>query len=184
MRNILAVAFVLLLSCAPAVAQQPPNAATKQDVEELFVITGVRTRIQQMWTQMSQQIAATAGESYRLKYPDATPMQAYKVGQVASRSYQSSLSVISVDELLNAIIPVYQKHLSHADMQAILAFYHSDAGKKYLKEQSAMQAESMEAIQPIIKKHLPEMQAAADKAVQQTLYPYTKPSANSSHTSK
>ena len=29
----------------------------------------------------------------------------------------------------------------------------------------------MQAVQPIIKKHLPEMQAAADKAVQRAMYP-------------
>jgi hypothetical protein len=34
-----------------------------------------------------------------------------------------------------------------------------------------MQAESMKAMEPVIKKHLPEVQVAVDKAVQKAMYP-------------
>ncbi len=154
--------------------------ATRKDVEQMLIQTGVKERMHQMWAQMGQQMAVTAAQSYHLRNPDATPMQVHKVQQVVEKSLQGSMSVVSTDELINAIIPIYEKHLSHADMQAIIAFYNTDVGKRYLKEQPAMQAESMQAVQPIIQKHLPEMQAAAEKAVQQTLHPYTKSSSGDS----
>jgi hypothetical protein len=171
------LALALLLACAPAAGQQQAsNPATKQDVEQLLALTGVRERMHQMWAQMGQQMAITAAQSFHLKNPDATPLQVHKVQQAVERSFQSSLAVVSTEELINAVVPIYQKHLSHSDIQAIIAFYNTDAGKRYLKEQPAMQAESMQAVQPIIQKHLPEMQAAAEKAVQQTMHPYTKSS--------
>ena len=186
MKTILAATVVFLLACTPASSQQNSGTspASKQDVEQLLTVTGARERIQQLWAQMGDQIAMTAAESYRMKHPDATPMQLHKVAQIASKSFQSSLSVVSVDELIDVIIPVYQKHLTHADMQGILAFYNSPPGKKYLKEQPAMQAESMQALQPVIRKHMPAMQAAADKAVQETLNPSSRSNSTANHQSK
>lgn len=177
MKNALLVMLISASLCAPGFAQQPAsNAATKQDVEQLLTLTGVKERMHQMWAQMGQQMALTAAESFHLKNPDATPLQVRKVQQVVEKSFQNSVAVLSPDELINAVVPIYQKHLSHSDIQAIIAFYNTDAGKRFLKEQPAMQTESMQAVQPIIQKHLPEMQAAAEKAVQQTLHPYTKSS--------
>ncbi len=75
--------------------------------------------------------------------------------------------IFSADEMLDVMVPIYQQHLTHADVQSVIEFYTSSAGQKLLKEMPAMVTESMQAVQPIIKKHLPEMQAAADKAVQQ-----------------
>lgn len=170
MKRALVAGFAVLLCCASAFCQQQ-SPATKQDVEELLTLTGAKARIQQIWAQMGQQMATTAADSYHLKHPDATPLQLYKVSQIASKSFQSGVGVLSVDEMIAAIIPIYQQHLSHADVQAIIAFYRTPPGAKYLKEQPAMQSESMKAMEPIIKKHLPEVQAATDKAVQKAMYP-------------
>ena len=76
------------------------------------------------------------------------------------------MQIFSVDELIDAVIPVYQNHLTHADVRSLIDFYSSESGQKYLKELPAMSAESMQAVQPLIKEHLPEMQAAVEKAVQ------------------
>jgi hypothetical protein len=92
-----------------------------------------------------------------------------KVAEAAGRSFQDQVALLSIDELLDAIIPVYQQHLTHADIRGIIDFYNSEPGQKYLKEVPVLMSDSMAAIQPIIKKHLPEMQAAADKAIQETL---------------
>ena len=169
MKKTIFATLIVLLSCAPAICQQQLNAATKEDVQELLVVTGSRARIQQMWAQMGQQMASSAADTYRLKHPDATPLELREVAEVTGKSFQSSMSVLSVDEMLNAIIPVYQQHLTHADVRGIIDFYHSEAGQKYLKEAPALMAESMQAVQPIIKKHLPAMEAAAEKAVQETM---------------
>lgn len=169
MRKIFLAVFVLLLGCAPAFCQQPLNAATKEDVEELLTITGARERVQMMWAQMGRQAATTAADGYRLKHPDATPLELRKVAEATGQSFQSEMAVLSIDEVIEAVIPIYQQHLTHADVRTIIDFYNSEAGQKYLKELPAMTSESMAAMDPIIKKHLPEMQAAAEKALQDSV---------------
>jgi hypothetical protein len=56
------------------------------------------------------------------------------------------------------MVPIYQKHLSQSDLDAIIAFYSSPVGQKLLKEQRAMMAEGMQAGQDIMLRKLPEMQ--------------------------
>jgi hypothetical protein len=169
MKKTLLATFVILLGCAPVLCQEQLNAATKEDLQELMTLTGTKARIEQMWAQMGQQAATTAADSYRLKHPDATPLELRKVAEVTGTSFQGVMKVFSVDELIDAIIPVYQRHLTHADVRAIIDFYSSEAGQTYLKELPTISAESSQAIQPIITKHLPEIQAAADKAVEDSL---------------
>jgi hypothetical protein len=169
MRHFVAAIFVLSLTCPLFCQQQTP--ATKQDVQELLTLTGTKARVQQIWAQMGQQLAITTADSFHLKHPDATPMQVHKVSQIAGKSFDSAVAVFSVDELIATIIPVYQQHLTHADVQAMIGFFKSPPGQKYLKELPAMQAESMKAMEPVIKKHLPEVQVAVDKAVQKAMYP-------------
>ena len=69
--------------------------ATRKDVEQMLIQTGVKERMHQMWAQMGQQMAITAAQSYHLRNPDATPMQVHKVQQVVEKSLQGSMSVVS-----------------------------------------------------------------------------------------
>jgi uncharacterized protein len=48
------------------------------------------------------------------------------------------------------MIPVYQKHLTKGDVEAMGAFYASPTGQKLLREMPAMTAESMQAAGPRI----------------------------------
>jgi hypothetical protein len=165
MKRILVATFALLLCCAPAMCQQQLNAATKEDVEEFLTLMGVRALAQQMWSHMGQQVASTAADSYRLKHPNATPVELRKVAEATSVSFQSSMKVVSIDELIDAMVPVYQEHLTHADMRSIIDFYNTEPGQKYLSQMPAMTAESMNIASGIVKKHRTEMQAAAEKAI-------------------
>jgi hypothetical protein len=57
-----------------------------------------------------------------------------------------------LDEYLRAVIPVYQKHLTKGDVEALVTFYSSPTGQKILKEMPTMTAEAMQAASPIIQK--------------------------------
>ena len=49
-----------------------------------------------------------------------------------------------LDDMLNDMIPIYQKHLTKEDLDGILAFYASPIGQKLQREQPAMTQESMQ----------------------------------------
>jgi hypothetical protein len=48
-------------------------------------------------------------------------------------------------ELVEVLTPVYRKHLTLEDLQALIAFYESPVGKKYAQVGPSILNESMEA---------------------------------------
>jgi hypothetical protein len=164
--RIVTLSVLLVVSSLWAMAQAPIDAATKEDVEQLLELTGTRARVQQLWAEMAKQAATMAADSYQRKHPDATPLEIRKVAEIAGENAQNGVKIFSVDELIEAIVPVYQKHLTHSDVRTMIDFYNSPTGQKVLKELPGMMSESMQAVQPIIQKHLPEIEAQAEKAAE------------------
>jgi hypothetical protein len=65
------------------------------------------------------------------------------------------------------MIPVYQKHLSRADVDAMNTFYSSPTGQKLLKEMPAMTAESMQAASPHMQAMLEKVMDRAEQVVEE-----------------
>jgi len=51
----------------------------------------------------------------------------------------------SIDDLMEMIVPVYKKNLSHEDVRAMIAFFESEAGKRIAKKIPEITNESMQA---------------------------------------
>jgi len=139
----LAIAFVLLVFASIAVAQNGSasgEAPSKEGVIKFLEVTQARSRILQMFDGMARQARLGADQAFREKVPDATPEQIARVEQIA----ESLFKEFSPDEMIDALVPIYQKHFSKADLDAMLVFYASPAGQKVLKEMPAILAESME----------------------------------------
>jgi hypothetical protein len=169
MKNFFVIFLLVACALTPALCQQLQDPATKADVDKLLELTGARQRVLQVWQSMAQQAAISAARSYKKKHPNATPQELERVSQAVAQGMQESFQALSIDELMNAIVPVYERHLTHADVQSIIAFYDSPAGQKLLQETPAMMAESAQAVQPIIQKHQPELDAAAEKMLEKSI---------------
>jgi uncharacterized protein len=51
----------------------------------------------------------------------------------------------SIDEFVDLLLPIYQKHLSQEDLEALTAFYQTPVGKKYAEKTPLITQESMQA---------------------------------------
>jgi hypothetical protein len=65
---------------------------------------------------------------------------------------------IPFDEMTQAIIPPYQKHFTHGDITALIAFYASPVGQKFLEETPVISGEVMQAMIPIMTKYSQQWQ--------------------------
>jgi hypothetical protein len=163
MRKAIILCF-LLASCSLGFAQAQIDAASKQDVEDMMQLTGVRDRTQLIYSAMASQFASGFADRYRQQHPNADPAEVQKAATDATERIQQTLKAIPTDELLDAMVPVYQKYLTHSDIKAINEFYGSPTGQKLLRDTSAMMIEAMQAAQSVMKKHMPEIQAQIEKA--------------------
>jgi len=58
------------------------------------------------------------------------------------------------DEMIDSIAPIYQKHLTRGDVDALIAFYSTPTGQKLLKEMPEISAEAMQIMMPMLRKRM------------------------------
>ena len=126
-----------------SVAQQTNDSDVpdKAEVVKFLDLMHARSQMVQTLEGMAKQMRLGAEQGFKAKVPNATPEQLAKVDQLFDGIFKS----LPVDEMVDAIVPIYQKHLSKADLAAITAFYSSPAGQKILKEMPAIMSEAMQA---------------------------------------
>jgi hypothetical protein len=135
----------LLLSVSvSAFAQTAVTAqslAPREDVLKLIEKLRLRSTMELMLKQVVEQAKAGARQGFVAQVPNATAEQR----AILDKMMEDAFGEINVDELLQDVVPVYQKHFSKEDISDIVAFYSSRAGQKMLDEGPAMMAEVSQA---------------------------------------
>ncbi|MES2645172.1 MAG: DUF2059 domain-containing protein [Myxococcota bacterium] len=111
------------VAAAPAAPAIDP--AFEADIRALLLATGAGSMGIQMMDQMMVSLKPMAPG-----LPDAF--------------WDGVKSEFKADELINLVVPIYARHLSHDDVKALIAFYQSPAGKKMIQVQPMIMSESME----------------------------------------
>ena len=70
---------------------------------------------------------------------------------------------LPLDEILESMIPIYQKHFTSQDLAAISAFYASATGQKMVREMPAMMQESMQASMALVEKRMTASQKKVEE---------------------
>ncbi len=81
------------------------------------------------------------------------------------RQAEDLIKNFPLDEMLKDMIPVYQRHFTKSEIDALIAFYSSPAGQKFLHEMPAVTAETMRVVYPRIQA---EVDAALKRAEEKT----------------
>jgi hypothetical protein len=79
------------------------------------------------------------------------------------------LKGVSVEGLVDDMIPVYQKHLNKADVNAMVGFYSTPTGQKILREMPAMTTEGMQAMQPRLRQMMADANSQIEKMVKEQM---------------
>jgi len=69
---------------------------------------------------------------------------------------QAFIDPLDPDEMVKQVIPVYERYLSISELQAIIQFYKTPAGKKLLKAQPKIMEDSMVVMKVYVQKKLEE----------------------------
>jgi hypothetical protein len=100
-----------------------------------------------------------AHQAMKKRHPEMTAEQLTRM----DRESAEIAKTYPVDTIIEDMIPVYQKHLTKADVDAMIAFYSSPSGKKILHEMPAIMAESMEAVYPRLQKNMDDILRRLDE---------------------
>jgi hypothetical protein len=127
-RSVFAVLALALLCAGPVMAQAPAGeaAAKKQDIRKLLDLTGA--------AQIGQQIAAQMIPMFKQSNP-----------QVPQKFWDDVQKEFNPEAMIQLIIPIYEKHLTHDDVRGLIAFYQSPLGRKMTAVTPQITQESMAA---------------------------------------
>jgi hypothetical protein len=149
----------IIATRAPAPAQTagqalPADAPTRNQVLTLLDLVEARQMMVAAMEDLKRIMQNGAEESFRQKVPNATPKQVE-----ALRAMFDEVTKMPLDDMINAVISIYQRHLTKTDVEELIRFYSSPVGQKLLREQPQIMRESMQAGAEIQRKRVDEIQA-------------------------
>jgi uncharacterized protein len=158
-RPVLALLISLLLGSVSFAQQNPADApASKEDVEKFMAVSQKREMVVSTLAAAKKQVHQMAVDQLK-RDPSLGSGWVEHMDSVLGDMWKN----FPIDEMIEAQVPVYQKHFTHADMDALIAFYSTPAGLKYIAELPAINSESMQAMLPLIQK----MMAKATERLQE-----------------
>jgi hypothetical protein len=145
--------LLLVLLCLglslPALAQSDAPA-TRQDIQRYLDAVHSQKMIQQMVDAMSKPMHQMIHDEFIKDQDKLPPDFEAKMNQ----QMDEMLKDAPWDKILDAMIPVYQKHFTQGDVNALIAFYSSPTGQKILNDMPAILSDSMQSVMPIMRQHI------------------------------
>jgi len=171
MRSRALLLLVLLGVAAPLYAQQSvaeaarqakakpeglaADAPTRDQVMKLLDLLQIRKSMSLMMDGMKQAMKQGAQETFRERVPNPTPKQL----EALNGMVDDLMADMPLDEMIEAMVPIYRRHLSKSDVDEVIRFYSSAVGQKLLREQPQMIQEGMQAGGEIQRKRMDQMMA-------------------------
>jgi len=147
--------IVLLCTSAIGLAQQAPadSPATKEDVQKYLEVMHSREMMSKMIDAMTKPVHQMMHEQYE-KDKDKLPAD---FETRMNKVFDDYMKSFPWDEILDSMVPIYQKHLTKGDIDHLVAFYSSPTGQKFLREMPAITSEAMQTMMPIMKQRIDGM---------------------------
>lgn len=151
MKRVCFIIAACLIVSLPGLAQNSADApATQADIEKYLEVTHVREMVGQMMEAMTKPMEKMVHEEY-LKHKDVLPPD-YEAHM--NKMMHDLLTDMPWEQIIQAMVPAYQKHFTKGDMEALTAFYSTPTGQKIMREMPALMADSMETMTPLIQQHV------------------------------
>jgi hypothetical protein len=126
-------------SPTPAPAVDPEKAAA---IRHLLELNGTKTVTQELMNTMLPKMATLLHSSFKGTCGDDP--KCLQLGDLVSIRMQDKMAN-SVDQLIDRIIPVYDRHFSKEDIDGMVQFYQSPLGSKVAQNIGAISRESESA---------------------------------------
>jgi uncharacterized protein len=150
------IAAISLCLGGIGVAQQngADAPASKEDVERYLQVMHSREMMTKMVDMMSKPMHDMVHQQY-LKNQDKLPAD---FETRMNKRMDEMMKDFPWDDLMNSMIPVYQKHFTKGDIDALVAFYATPTGQKLIRELPEITAEAMQNMMPLLQKRMETMQ--------------------------
>jgi hypothetical protein len=165
-RLLMVMGLCLVLAMGSAAQQAASDApASKEDVQRYLDVMHSRDMTTKMMDAMLKPMHQMMREQF-LKNKEKLPAD---FEARMNKRMDEFLTTFPFDEVMQAMVPVYQKHLTKGDVEALVTFYSSPTGQKLLKEMPEIMAESMQSMMPLLRQRIEALQQSVQQEVAQML---------------
>jgi uncharacterized protein len=173
MKGLALLYCIAAVTACPLLAQQNPTSGalppTTTEVMNFYEVMHVREQTQTMLEAEQKQVRIMIGDMFSKKLPDATAEQRKQFEQLMDTMVTDVFKNYPIDDILREMVPVYQKHLTESDLNAVVAFYSSPVGQKLRREMPAMTKEGLGVSYTHLRPRLEEMMKNAEALMQKIL---------------
>jgi len=148
-----ALACLLITSVTFARQSAADAPASKEDIEKYLDTMHSREMMKSTMAAMTKQMHQMTHAELQ-KQPNLPPDFEARMDKMMDDMIRD----FPIDELIRAMVPAYQRHLTKGDVDALTKFYSSPIGQKVLNEMPAMTADAMQAASGIVQKMMAKMQ--------------------------
>ena len=131
----------------------PADAPTHDQVMTLLDLLQIRKMMATMMDGMQQAMKQGAERSFRERVPNPTPKQL----EALNGMVDDAVGGLPIDEMVEAIVPIYRRHLSKSDVEEMIRFFGGPVGQKLLREQPQMMQEGMRAGVAVAEKRMEQI---------------------------
>jgi len=172
-RRVLALVTVLCLAWTCLAETSSDDApATKADVERYLQVVNSHDLMKKIMSTMTQGMHQMWHEQY-LKHKGELPDD-YEAKMKATMD--DMFDNMPMDEIVETMVPAYQKHLTKGDIDNLVAFYSSPTGAKVLREMPAIMAEATQDMIPTLSKYVETVRQKLQKQTDDMIARSKKPS--------
>lgn len=150
------LAFVALCSVYASLsfAQTSADApASKEDVENYLQAVHSHEMMKQMVVAMAKPMHQVAHDQCA-KNAERLPADCESR---MNKVMDDMMAEFPFDQLIDAMVPTYEKHFTKGEMAALTAFYSAPVGQKILKEMPGVMSEAMETMMPMMRQSVDHM---------------------------
>ena len=127
--------------------------ATKEDIEKYLQIMHSKEMMTKMMDAMTKPMHQMIHEQY-LKDKDKLPGD-FEVRM--NKVMDDYIKSLPFDDIMETMVPVYQKHFTKGDVDTLVAFYSTPTGQKLIRELPEITAEAMQNAMPLLRKSMDAM---------------------------
>ncbi|MGA9884530.1 MAG: DUF2059 domain-containing protein [Candidatus Acidiferrales bacterium] len=171
MKHLIAVAALSLLCLAPcclakqsqgdsqSLANQPATAA---DIQRYYATVHIQEQMKATMAAVSEQMRKMTHQQLQ-----NTPNLPPGAEEQMDKMLDTMLQKMPIDDMLQSMVPVYEKHFTKGDIDAMIAFYATPTGKKMQADMPEITREAMQAAFPVMQKYMTEtMKGVQDQIAQ------------------
>lgn len=152
MKRIFSIIVAACILSLPTIAQQNPDdaPATQADVERYLQVMHSREMMNQMVDAMLKPMHKMIHDQYVQQKDNLPPDFEARM----NKRMDDMMKDMPWQEMIDAMVPTYQKHLTKGDIDALVTFYSSPTGQKVLREMPGLMADSIDAMMPVMRKYI------------------------------